>query len=144
MPTTLAPKNQRSFRELVGSSECFPGQYRRGQRQSDFSLCISRTASLEFFPLQHMSVSSKCFRGFLRLAFASCYRKLARGRHVQGFFTDPPRAFSCRNLHPFLSKKMSAHGVHASAFQSLVPSQIFFRRVLFLPCHFENQKRMLD
>lgn len=27
---TLAPKNQRSFRELVGSSECFPGQYRRG------------------------------------------------------------------------------------------------------------------
>jgi hypothetical protein len=25
----MAPKNHRSFRELVGSSECFPGQYRR-------------------------------------------------------------------------------------------------------------------
>jgi hypothetical protein len=29
-PTSLAPKNQRSVLELVGSSECFPGQYRRG------------------------------------------------------------------------------------------------------------------
>jgi hypothetical protein len=28
-PTSMAPKNHRSFRELVGSSECFPGQYRR-------------------------------------------------------------------------------------------------------------------
>jgi len=29
-PTSMAPKNHRSFHELVGSLECFPGQYRRG------------------------------------------------------------------------------------------------------------------
>jgi hypothetical protein len=35
-PTSLAPKNQRSFHELVGSSECFPGQYRRGAAATRF------------------------------------------------------------------------------------------------------------
>jgi hypothetical protein len=34
--TILIPKNQRSFHELVGSSECFPGQYRRGAAVARF------------------------------------------------------------------------------------------------------------
>jgi hypothetical protein len=66
--TSLVPKNQRSFRKLVGSSECFPGQYRLGERWRDFSRHMRRTASLEFSPLQHVSIPVKRFRRWFRSA----------------------------------------------------------------------------
>jgi len=103
-PTSMAPKSHRSFHELVGSLECFPGQYRRGVEIAWFFKrhtpdCLSWVLSSSA-PVR----PSKCLRGFWG---SRCQLLPETGPPSArpGFFSDPPRALFLPGPTPFSFEK---------------------------------------
>jgi hypothetical protein len=141
-PTNLAPQNQRSFRELIGSSECFPGQYHRSRGDAIFHATYAGLPLLRFLLFSTFQSRASVSAEVLILRCRFCPRTDPL-RHVQGLVSDPLRAFSRRDLRLFLSKKASAPEVTASAFQGSVTNRVFFRSPLSYLAISENGRGCL-
>jgi len=126
-PTGVAPKSHRSFHELVGSLEYFPGQHHHGAEAAWFFKrrtpdCLSWVLSSSA-PVR----PSKCLRGFWGSRgqwLPDNWPTLSTSR----VFFWPSSRFTLAGTYASSFEETSTHEVCASAFQSFVTNWSPFRR----------------
>jgi hypothetical protein len=131
--------NRRSFHELVGSSESFPGQYHRGYRGGAiFHAAYTGLPLLSFLLFSTSQSRASVSAPVLPNALPVVTVKPAHSRHVQGFFRTlfAPLLLPGPTLHSFRNKA-SAREVHASTFQNTTESHAAFQQ-RFPPLPFQS------
>jgi hypothetical protein len=133
-PTGVAPKNHRSFRELVGSLECFPGQYRHsGSGRLIFQATYAGLPLLSFI-LFSTCQTQQVFAWFLRLT-----RPVVTGNwptlSTSRVSCDPSRALPLLGPTLLLSKKRALLRFALRRFEASPRIGPPFEGPI-LPCHF--------